>query len=43
MLLADEVYQTNIYAAGRSFLSFKKASLPAPRAVTLWQENVQSN
>ncbi|KAL4426056.1 hypothetical protein ABPG77_007852 [Micractinium sp. CCAP 211/92] len=24
VLLADEVYQTNIYAAGRSFLSFKK-------------------
>lgn len=26
MLIADEVYQTNIYAAGKEFFSFKKAS-----------------
>lgn len=24
VLLADEVYQTNIYAAGKQFVSFKK-------------------
>lgn len=30
MLLADEVYQTNIYAEGRSFLSFKKVRPVGP-------------
>lgn len=32
--MADEVYQTNIYAAGKSFLSFKKVGPPSHRCAS---------
>jgi len=30
VLMADEVYQDNVYSAGKSFTSFKKAAPPLP-------------
>ena len=34
VLMADEVYQANIYKAGKTFTSFKKVILLAPQSFT---------
>ena len=42
MLIADEVYQTNIYAEGKEFVSFKKASRAGWQGEKISQHKVES-